>query len=172
MKNGNLQKQQNGLKSTNHSKERDLLTPCQRTMKNRSPQNGSKSSNHSDERDPLTPLNSFYSFSKTTARLIDGRENATIGGDLNFRFRMLLKGAVSLMVSAKFPYHFIVLILYFCIEKYCKIPIISPSWAYICSKGFLLGLFSGELIFGGAYYWKEFCVSKWVKLDNKNSLKH
>ena len=37
---------------------------------------------------------------------------------------------------------------------------------------FWLGLFSGELIFGGAYYWKEVCVSKWVGLDNKNSLKH
>ena len=36
----------------------------------------------------------------------------------------------------------------------------------------MLGLFSGELIFGGAYYWKEFCVSKWIELDNKNSLKH
>ena len=36
----------------------------------------------------------------------------------------------------------------------------------------MLGLFWGELIFGGAYNWKEFCVSKWVGLDNKNSLKH
>ena len=36
-------------------------------------------------------------------------------------------------------------------------------------KAFLLGLFLGELIFGGAYYWKEFCVSKLVGLDNKNS---
>ena len=35
----------------------------------------------------------------------------------------------------------------------------------------MLGLFSGELIFGGAYYWKKFCVSKWVGLDNKKSLK-
>ena len=35
----------------------------------------------------------------------------------------------------------------------------------------MLGLFLGELIFGGAYYWKEFCISKWVGLDNKNSLK-
>ena len=36
------------------------------------------------------------------------------------------------------------------------------------------GLIFGEggLIFGGAGYWKEFCVSKWVALDNKNSLKH
>ena len=38
-------------------------------------------------------------------------------------------------------------------------------------KPFFLGLFLGELIFGGAYYWKEFCVSKWVGLENKNSLK-
>ena len=38
----------------------------------------------------------------------------------------------------------------------------------------MLGLFSGELIFGGACCWnrKEFCVSKWVGLDHKNSLKH
>ena len=36
----------------------------------------------------------------------------------------------------------------------------------------MLGLFSGELIFGGAYhYWREFCISKWVGLDNKKSLK-
>ena len=33
----------------------------------------------------------------------------------------------------------------------------------------MLGLFSGELIFGGAYYWKQFYVSKSVGLDNKNS---
>ena len=39
-------------------------------------------------------------------------------------------------------------------------------------KAFLHGLFLGELIFRGAYYWKEFCISKWVRLDNKNSLKH
>ena len=39
-------------------------------------------------------------------------------------------------------------------------------------KAFLLGLFSEELIFGGAYYWREFCVSNWFGLDNKNSLKH
>ena len=26
-----------------------------------------------------------------------------------------------------------------------------------------MGLFSGELIFGGAYYWREFCVSKYRK---------
>ena len=35
-----------------------------------------------------------------------------------------------------------------------------------------MGLFSGELIFGGACYWKEFCVSEWVGLDNKNKIKH
>ena len=36
----------------------------------------------------------------------------------------------------------------------------------------MLGLFSGEIIFGRIYYWKEFFVSKWVGVDNKNSLKH
>ena len=50
-----------------------------------------------------------------------------------------------------------------------KIPIISPGLIFV-QKAFLLGLFSGELIFGGAYYWKEFCVSKLVGLDNRNSL--
>ena len=40
---------------------------------------------------------------------------------------------------------------------------------FICSKGFLLGLFLGELFFGGAYYWKEFCISKWVGPDNKTT---
>ena len=33
-----------------------------------------------------------------------------------------------------------------------------------------MGLFSGKHIFGGAYYWKEFCVSKWVGFDDKNRL--
>ena len=33
----------------------------------------------------------------------------------------------------------------------------------------MLGLFLGELSFGGAYYWKEFCISKWVGLDNKTA---
>ena len=56
-------------------------------------------------------------------------------------------------------------------NKYPKIPIISPVLIFV-QKAVLLGLFSGELIFRGAYYWKEFCVSKWVGLDNKNSLKH
>ena len=55
--------------------------------------------------------------------------------------------------------------------KYRKIPIISPGLIFV-QKAFLVGVFSGGLIFGGAYYWKEFCVSKWVGLDNKNSLKH
>ena len=74
--------------------ERDILTPCQQTVTIRSLQSGSKSTNHSELCDPLTPLNS-----KTTATLIDGRENITVGGDLNFRFRMLLKGAVSLVLQ-------------------------------------------------------------------------
>ena len=54
---------------------------------------------------------------------------------------------------------------------YCKIPIISPGLIFV-QKAVLLGVFSVELIFGGACYWKEFCVSKWVGLVNKNSLKH
>ena len=56
-------------------------------------------------------------------------------------------------------------------SNYRKIPIISPGLIFF-QKAFLLGLFSGELIFGRAYYWMEFCVSKWVGLDNKNCLKH
>ena len=54
--------------------------------------------------------------------------------------------------------------------EYRKIPIISPGLIFV-HKAVLLGLFWGELTFGGAYYWKEFCVSKLVGLDNKNSLK-
>ena len=54
------------------------------------------------------------------------------------------------------------------ITKYRKIPIISPGLIFV-QKAFLLGLFSGELIFRGAYYWKEFCISKEVGLDNKNN---
>ena len=50
---------------------------------------------------------------------------------------------------------------------YRKIPIISPGLIFV-QKACLLGPFSGELIFGGAYYWREFSVSKWVGLDNKN----
>ena len=56
----------------------------------------------------------------------------------------------------------------FCDTVYHKIPIISPGLVFV-QKALLLGLFSGELIFGGAYYWKEFCVSKWVGLDNKTA---
>ena len=54
--------------------------------------------------------------------------------------------------------------------QYRKIPIIRPGLIFV-QKAVLLGLVSGELIFGGAYYWKELRVSKWVWLDNKNSLK-
>ena len=45
---------------------------------------------------PLDPVELIYLFSKISGTLIDGSENATVGGDLNFGFRMLLKGAVSL----------------------------------------------------------------------------
>ena len=53
---------------------------------------------------------------------------------------------------------------------YHKILIISPGLIFV-QKAFLLGLFSGELIFRGGYYWKEFCILKWVGPYNKNSLK-
>ena len=36
----------------------------------------------------------------------------------------------------------------------------------------MVGLFSGELIFPGAYNWGEFWVSNWAGLDNKNRLAH
>ena len=49
-----------------------------------------------------------------------------------------------------------------------KIPIISPGLIFV-QKAVLLGLFAGELVFGGAYYWKEFWVSKWVGLHNKTA---
>ena len=52
---------------------------------------------------------------------------------------------------------------------YRKSPITGPGLIFV-QKAFLLGLFSGELIFGGAYYWREFCVSKWVGPDDENSL--
>ena len=45
---------------------------------------------------------------------------------------------------------------------------ISPGLIFV-RKAFLWGLFSGELNFGGAYYGREFCVSKWVGLDNKKT---
>ena len=53
-----------------------------------------------------------------------------------------------------------------CINYLKEIPQNSDNkpWAYICSKRFFDGL-----IFGGAYYWKEFCFSKWVGLDNKTA---
>ena len=49
-----------------------------------------------------------------------------------------------------------------------KIPIIGPGLIFV-QKAVFLGLFSGELIFGEAYYWKEFCVSKWVGLGSKTA---
>ena len=46
-------------------------------------------------------------------------------------------------------------------ETYRKIPIISPGLIFV-EKAFSLGLFSGELIFGGAYYWSEFKVLNFI----------
>ena len=66
-------------------------------------------------------------------------------------------------LSAKFMFLFKTLLVY------RKIPVISPDLIFV-QKSFLLGIFWGEPIFGGVHYWKEFCVAKWVGLDNKNSL--
>ena len=41
------------------------------------------------------------------------------------------------------------------LKGYRRIPLISPGLLFIL-KAFLVSLFSGELIFGGAYYLKEF----------------
>ena len=54
---------------------------------------------------------------------------------------------------------------------YHKVLIISPALMFV-QTAFLVVLFSRVLNIGGAYYWREFCVSKWVASDNKNSLKH
>ena len=51
---------------------------------------------------------------------------------------------------------------------YRKIPIINPGLIFV-QKAFLLGLFSGELIFGVACYRKEFCISKWCGLSLKRA---
>ena len=68
-------------------KNMTFSTAHQRTVKNRNLQTGSKSTNHREECDLFTPIELIL----FTATLI---ENATVGGDLNFSFRMLLKGAV------------------------------------------------------------------------------
>ena len=46
---------------------------------------------------------------------------------------------------------------------YRKIPKVSPG-AYIFQRPFLRGLFLEGLIFGGAYLWREICVSKLIGL--------
>ena len=46
---------------------------------------------------------------------------------------------------------------------YRKIPKISPR-AYIFQRPFLRGLFLEGLIFGGAFLWRELCVSKSIGL--------
>ena len=60
--------------------------------------------------------------------------------------------------------------------KYRKIPIISTGLIFI-QKAFLLGLFSGELIFGETYFRRGLLMAgsfkKWVSgIDSKDCLKH
>ena len=54
------------------------------------------------------------------------------------------------------------------LAKYRKIPMISPRLIFV-QMAFLLGLFSGKLICGGAYYWRKFCVSKDLGLTIKTA---
>ena len=56
------------------------------------------------------------------------------------------------------------------LPEYHQIPIICLGLIFI-QKAFLVDVFSGKLIFGGADSWREFCVSNWVGHDDKNSLK-
>ena len=44
------------------------------------------------------------------------------------------------------------------------------SKVFICSK--LKAFLMANLFFGGAYFRREFCISKWVGLDNKDGSKH
>ena len=48
-------------------------------------------------------------------------------------------------------------------REYHKIPKISPG-AYIFQRLSLRGLFLEELLFGGAYLWREISVSKLIGL--------
>ena len=49
------------------------------------------------------------------------------------------------------------------LRRYRKILKISPG-AYIFQRPFLRGLFLEGLIFGGAYLWREICISKSIRL--------
>ena len=81
---------------------------------------------------------------------------------------------ISILVTLKECFHQLVETsqmcdVFACVNiKYRKILLTSPGLIFV-QDAFLLGLFSGEPIFKGAYYWKEFCISKWVWLNNKNS---
>ena len=53
-------------------------------------------------------------------------------------------------------------------RTYRKIPIISPELIFF-QRAFLLGLVSGELIFIGANYWKEFAFPNGLGLTIKTA---
>ena len=55
----------------------------------------------------------------------------------------------------------------FATVNYREIPIINPGLIFFQKTFFFPGL-----ILGKAYYWRKFCISKLIGLDNKNSLKH
>ena len=68
------------------------LNICRSTING--PQNALKSPNHSEECDLLTLMTSVYLFSGASTTLLMTAKNATFGGDLNFRFCLLLKSAL------------------------------------------------------------------------------
>ena len=51
---------------------------------------------------------------------------------------------------------------------YCKVPIIILGPVFV-QKALLLGLFSGELIFGGAYSWRNFVFQNGLGLTTKTA---
>ena len=67
---------------------------------------------------------------------------------------------ISKIVHSFFLYYYLIIqeksVIY--IKKYRKIPNISPGLIEV-RKHFLGGLYSGGLIFGGAYIRRAFCVS-------------
>ena len=96
-----------------------------------------------------------------------GRADECRQCDFSLQLAYFLVGRCVLSIFSSLPLS--ILSVYIKLS-YRKIPIISPGLIFVQKVFFLVGLFSGELIFGGAYYWKEFCVSKWVGLDNKTAL--
>ena len=97
---------------------------------------------------PLFPeTQSSSSFQNTPAGLFENRLER-ISLQRNYPDQLLIRTAANNTVNQLELEH-----------KYRKLPAISPGLIFV-QKAFLVGLFSGELIFGATYYWSELCVSK------------